>query len=220
MKILTFSESECQEILKLLAAILHLGNICFQGECMHFRFHTVLFPPLPVCLYTVFCQILLVLLLLHLISCSHQQTRKITWKPVTSASQNTSASQRQYWRWALSSLRSYLLSDWKRDSVCFSQCVLRIGDWVNMNRSSCAINGSSFFSIKWWRSYLFFSGPQVFPGNEFDPSFLHDQQREGDQTPQRRSGLWLQRRLCQGNEAGGSKSECCITSLLDPDPWP
>uniref|UniRef100_A0A8C2WIU9 Myosin VIIBb n=1 Tax=Cyclopterus lumpus TaxID=8103 RepID=A0A8C2WIU9_CYCLU len=32
MKILTFSESQCQRIVKLLAAILHLGNICFQGE--------------------------------------------------------------------------------------------------------------------------------------------------------------------------------------------
>uniref|UniRef100_A0A3Q3ELW0 Unconventional myosin-VIIa-like n=1 Tax=Labrus bergylta TaxID=56723 RepID=A0A3Q3ELW0_9LABR len=32
MKILNFSESQCQEILKLLAAILHLGNICFEGE--------------------------------------------------------------------------------------------------------------------------------------------------------------------------------------------
>uniref|UniRef100_A0AAQ4QYX6 Myosin VIIBb n=1 Tax=Gasterosteus aculeatus aculeatus TaxID=481459 RepID=A0AAQ4QYX6_GASAC len=32
MKVLTFSESQCQEILKLLAAILHLGNICFEGE--------------------------------------------------------------------------------------------------------------------------------------------------------------------------------------------
>ncbi|XP_031721181.1 unconventional myosin-VIIb-like isoform X1 [Anarrhichthys ocellatus] len=32
MKILTFSESQCQEILKLLAAILHLGNICFQAN--------------------------------------------------------------------------------------------------------------------------------------------------------------------------------------------
>ncbi|KAM6920340.1 unconventional myosin-VIIb-like isoform 1-T1 [Lycodopsis pacificus] len=32
MKILTFSERKCQEILKLLAAILHLGNICFQAN--------------------------------------------------------------------------------------------------------------------------------------------------------------------------------------------
>ncbi|XP_029309255.1 LOW QUALITY PROTEIN: unconventional myosin-VIIb-like [Cottoperca gobio] len=32
MKILTFSESQCQEILKLLAAILHLGNVCFQAN--------------------------------------------------------------------------------------------------------------------------------------------------------------------------------------------
>ncbi|KAM9323016.1 unconventional myosin-VIIa-like [Pholidichthys leucotaenia] len=31
MKILTFSESHCQEILKLLAAILHLGNVSFEG---------------------------------------------------------------------------------------------------------------------------------------------------------------------------------------------
>ncbi|XP_059200423.1 unconventional myosin-VIIb-like [Centropristis striata] len=31
MKILTFSQSQCQEILKLLAAILHLGNVCFQA---------------------------------------------------------------------------------------------------------------------------------------------------------------------------------------------
>ncbi|XP_038575317.1 unconventional myosin-VIIa-like [Micropterus salmoides] len=32
MKILTFSESQCQEILKLLAAILHLGNVCFEAN--------------------------------------------------------------------------------------------------------------------------------------------------------------------------------------------
>uniref|UniRef100_A0A672ZFW3 Myosin VIIBb n=1 Tax=Sphaeramia orbicularis TaxID=375764 RepID=A0A672ZFW3_9TELE len=32
MKILTFSEHQCQDILKLLAAILHLGNVCFEGE--------------------------------------------------------------------------------------------------------------------------------------------------------------------------------------------
>uniref|UniRef100_A0A3B4TMB3 Unconventional myosin-VIIa-like n=1 Tax=Seriola dumerili TaxID=41447 RepID=A0A3B4TMB3_SERDU len=32
MKILTFSENQCEEILKLLAAILHLGNVCFEGE--------------------------------------------------------------------------------------------------------------------------------------------------------------------------------------------
>ncbi|KAK1879385.1 Unconventional myosin-VIIb [Dissostichus eleginoides] len=32
MKILTFSELQCQEILKLLAAMLHLGNVCFQGN--------------------------------------------------------------------------------------------------------------------------------------------------------------------------------------------
>ncbi|KAL6104146.1 uncharacterized protein ACO6RY_13928 [Pungitius sinensis] len=32
MKILTFSDSQCQEILKLLAAILHLGNICFEAN--------------------------------------------------------------------------------------------------------------------------------------------------------------------------------------------
>ncbi|TMS09760.1 Unconventional myosin-VIIa [Larimichthys crocea] len=32
MKILTFSEKECQDILKLLAAILHLGNVCFEGQ--------------------------------------------------------------------------------------------------------------------------------------------------------------------------------------------
>ncbi|XP_040028053.2 unconventional myosin-VIIa [Gasterosteus aculeatus] len=32
MKVLTFSESQCQEILKLLAAILHLGNICFKAN--------------------------------------------------------------------------------------------------------------------------------------------------------------------------------------------
>uniref|UniRef100_A0A8C4DJN0 Myosin VIIBb n=1 Tax=Dicentrarchus labrax TaxID=13489 RepID=A0A8C4DJN0_DICLA len=31
MKILTFSESQCQDILKLLAAILHLGNVCFEA---------------------------------------------------------------------------------------------------------------------------------------------------------------------------------------------
>uniref|UniRef100_A0A3Q3N3P0 Unconventional myosin-VIIa-like n=1 Tax=Mastacembelus armatus TaxID=205130 RepID=A0A3Q3N3P0_9TELE len=32
MKILTFSENQCQEILELLAAILHLGNVSFNGE--------------------------------------------------------------------------------------------------------------------------------------------------------------------------------------------
>ncbi|XP_070700920.1 unconventional myosin-VIIb-like [Pempheris klunzingeri] len=32
MKILTFSESQCQDILKLLAAILHLGNVCFEAN--------------------------------------------------------------------------------------------------------------------------------------------------------------------------------------------
>ncbi|XP_071348422.1 unconventional myosin-VIIa-like isoform X2 [Trachinotus anak] len=31
MKVLTFSENQCQEIFKLLAAILHLGNVCFEG---------------------------------------------------------------------------------------------------------------------------------------------------------------------------------------------
>ncbi|XP_040911103.1 unconventional myosin-VIIa-like [Toxotes jaculatrix] len=31
LKILTFSESQCQDILKLLAAILHLGNVCFKA---------------------------------------------------------------------------------------------------------------------------------------------------------------------------------------------
>ncbi|KAK5859693.1 hypothetical protein PBY51_021226 [Eleginops maclovinus] len=35
MKILTFSEIQCQEILKLLAAILHLGNVCFQANTQH-----------------------------------------------------------------------------------------------------------------------------------------------------------------------------------------
>lgn len=30
---LFFSEADCQDILKLLAAILHLGNISFEGEC-------------------------------------------------------------------------------------------------------------------------------------------------------------------------------------------
>ncbi|XP_068459277.1 unconventional myosin-VIIb-like [Clinocottus analis] len=32
MKILTFSESQCRKIVKLLAAILHLGNICFEAN--------------------------------------------------------------------------------------------------------------------------------------------------------------------------------------------
>ncbi|XP_044074657.1 unconventional myosin-VIIb-like [Siniperca chuatsi] len=32
MKILTFSENQCQEILKLLAAILHLGNVSFEAN--------------------------------------------------------------------------------------------------------------------------------------------------------------------------------------------
>ncbi|CAJ1071655.1 unconventional myosin-VIIa-like [Xyrichtys novacula] len=32
MKILNFSEGQCQEILKLLAAILHLGNVCFEAN--------------------------------------------------------------------------------------------------------------------------------------------------------------------------------------------
>ncbi|XP_028284277.1 unconventional myosin-VIIa-like isoform X2 [Parambassis ranga] len=31
MKILTFSENQCQDIFKLLAAILHLGNVCFKA---------------------------------------------------------------------------------------------------------------------------------------------------------------------------------------------
>lgn len=34
MKTLTFSESQFQEILRLLAAILHLGNIRFEGESL------------------------------------------------------------------------------------------------------------------------------------------------------------------------------------------
>ena len=41
MKILTFSKNQCEEIHKLLAAILHLGNVCFEGEhtlCVHFKF--------------------------------------------------------------------------------------------------------------------------------------------------------------------------------------
>ena len=58
---------------------------------------------------------------------------------------------------------------------------------------------SPFFSIKRWS--LFPAGQQVFTGDQFDPSFLQDQQRECDQTPQLRTGLRLQRRLCQGNEA-------------------
>uniref|UniRef100_A0A8C4DK70 Myosin VIIBb n=1 Tax=Dicentrarchus labrax TaxID=13489 RepID=A0A8C4DK70_DICLA len=37
MKILTFSESQCQDILKLLAAILHLGNVCFEGETLNYE---------------------------------------------------------------------------------------------------------------------------------------------------------------------------------------
>lgn len=32
MKILTFSESQCQDVLKLLAAILHLGNVSFEAN--------------------------------------------------------------------------------------------------------------------------------------------------------------------------------------------
>lgn len=32
MKILTFSENDAWEINKLLAAILHLGNVDFEGE--------------------------------------------------------------------------------------------------------------------------------------------------------------------------------------------
>ncbi|XP_033507095.2 unconventional myosin-VIIa-like [Epinephelus lanceolatus] len=32
MKVLTFSDSQCQEILKLLAAILHMGNVCFKAN--------------------------------------------------------------------------------------------------------------------------------------------------------------------------------------------
>lgn len=32
MKILNFPENQCQGIIKLLAAILHLGNVDFQGE--------------------------------------------------------------------------------------------------------------------------------------------------------------------------------------------
>uniref|UniRef100_A0A3B3I923 Myosin motor domain-containing protein n=1 Tax=Oryzias latipes TaxID=8090 RepID=A0A3B3I923_ORYLA len=33
LKILTFSENQFQDILKLLAAMLHLGNVTFDGEC-------------------------------------------------------------------------------------------------------------------------------------------------------------------------------------------
>uniref|UniRef100_A0A3P9M6G7 Myosin motor domain-containing protein n=1 Tax=Oryzias latipes TaxID=8090 RepID=A0A3P9M6G7_ORYLA len=33
LKILTFSENQFQDILKLLAAMLHLGNVTFEGEC-------------------------------------------------------------------------------------------------------------------------------------------------------------------------------------------
>ncbi|XP_071399121.1 unconventional myosin-VIIb-like [Centroberyx affinis] len=35
LKILTFSENECLEIFKLLAAILHLGNVCFQATTLN-----------------------------------------------------------------------------------------------------------------------------------------------------------------------------------------
>ena len=31
LKILTFTETQCLEIFQLLAAILHLGNVCFEG---------------------------------------------------------------------------------------------------------------------------------------------------------------------------------------------
>ncbi|XP_074544475.1 unconventional myosin-VIIa-like [Halichoeres trimaculatus] len=34
MKVLTFSGSQCQEIFKLLAAILHLGNVCFEANTL------------------------------------------------------------------------------------------------------------------------------------------------------------------------------------------
>uniref|UniRef100_A0A3B5BDU1 Myosin motor domain-containing protein n=1 Tax=Stegastes partitus TaxID=144197 RepID=A0A3B5BDU1_9TELE len=33
LKVLTFSDDQCQKILKLLAAILHLGNVSFDGKC-------------------------------------------------------------------------------------------------------------------------------------------------------------------------------------------
>ena len=36
MKVLTFRESQCSEIYKLLAAILHLGNISFEGKAFRF----------------------------------------------------------------------------------------------------------------------------------------------------------------------------------------
>ncbi|KAM9845449.1 unconventional myosin-VIIa-like [Aulostomus maculatus] len=35
MKILTFSDQECDDILKLLAAILHLGNVCFEANTLN-----------------------------------------------------------------------------------------------------------------------------------------------------------------------------------------
>lgn len=35
----------------------------------------------------------------------------------------------------------------------------------------------------------FSAGPEVLPGNDFNPQVLHDQQRAGDQTPQRRAGV-------------------------------
>lgn len=37
MKTLTFSEDQFQEILKLLAAILHLGNVSFEGERLYVK---------------------------------------------------------------------------------------------------------------------------------------------------------------------------------------
>lgn len=36
---------------------------------------------------------------------------------------------------------------------------------------------------------VFCVGPEILPGYDVDPPFLYDQQRESDQTPQRRAGL-------------------------------
>lgn len=72
-----FSEHQRQDILKLLAAILHLGNIYFEGE----RSQTH-----PGILDNEFNGVYLTW---------QQATRRITWKPVTSANPNTSAPRRR-----------------------------------------------------------------------------------------------------------------------------
>lgn len=79
---LFFSEGQHQDILKLLAAILHLGNISFEGERSHAH---------PGILYVggngdfSGCPL------------RNQETLRKTWKPAASANPNTSASRPPCW---------------------------------------------------------------------------------------------------------------------------